>query len=106
MEKAIEYMADVNLTIREIGEMVGYSDQNYFSRVFKQRTGMSFIAYLTQVRMNKAKELLSTQMSIAEIADAVGYQHRNTFISNFKEYSGLTPNDYRKRFLMGETTDE
>lgn len=83
-----------------------YLDSSYFSRVFKQKTGMSFIAYLTQVRMKKAKELLSTQMSIAEIADAVGYQHRNTFISNFKEYSGLTPNDYRKRFLMGETTDE
>lgn len=40
VEKAIEYMADVNLTIREIGELVGYSDQNYFSRVFKKYTAM------------------------------------------------------------------
>jgi len=40
VEKAIEYMKDVNLTIREIGELVGYSDQNYFSRVFKKYTSM------------------------------------------------------------------
>ena len=40
VEKAIVYMKDVNLTIREIGELVGYSDQNYFSRIFKKYTSV------------------------------------------------------------------
>ena len=40
VEKAITLMADANLTIGEIGQAVGYSDQNYFSRVFKKRTKM------------------------------------------------------------------
>ena len=40
IEKAIVMMADPNLTIGAIGKAVGYSDQNYFSRVFKKHTRM------------------------------------------------------------------
>ena len=56
--------------------------------------------------MEKAIELLSTQMSITDIAAAVGYLHRNQFISNFRKYSGFTPNDYRRKILIGENADE
>ena len=82
-----------------------YLDGAYFSRLFKQKTGISFIEFLTTVRMEKAIELLSTQMSITDIATAVGYLHRNQFISNFRKYSGFTPNDYRRKILIGENTD-
>ena len=67
---------------------------------------MSFIEFLTTIRMEKAIELLSTQMSITDIAAAVGYLHRNQFISNFRKYSGFTPNDYRRKILIGENADE
>ena len=90
-----------NLSREDVANAV-YLDGAYFSRLFKQKAGMSFISYLTQVRMEKAVELLATQMSTTEIASAVGYLHRNRFITNFKEYSGYTPNEYRKKFLMGE----
>ena len=79
-----------SLSREEVANAV-YLDGAYFSRLFKQKTGMSFIEYLTAVRMEKAIELLSTQMSISDIAAAVGYLHRNQFISNFRKYSGFTP---------------
>ena len=50
--------------------------------------------------MQKAIELLSTQMSITDISTAVGYLHRNQFISNFRKYTGYTPNDYRSQVLL------
>lgn len=77
-----------------------YLDGAYFSRLFKQKTGQSYIDFLTEVRMQKAIELLSTQMSITDISSAVGYSHRNQFISNFRKYTGFTPNDYRSQVLL------
>ena len=91
---------------REMVANAVYLDGAYFSRLFRQKTGMSFIEYLTSVRMEKAIELLSTQMSITDIAAAVGYLHRNQFISNFRKFSGFTPNDYRRKILIGEHADE
>ena len=93
-----------NLSRETVASAV-YLDSAYFSRIFKLKTGVSFIEFLTTVRMEKAIELLSTQMSITDIAAAVGYQHRNRFISNFRKYSGYTPNDYRRKFLIGESND-
>lgn len=94
-----------NLSREAVANAV-YLDGAYFSRLFKQKTGMSFIEFLTTIRMEKAIELLSTQMSITDIAAAVGYLHRNQFISNFRKYSGFTPNDYRRKILIGENADE
>lgn len=88
-----------NLSREDVANAV-YLDSSYFSRFFKQKTGMSFISYLTTVRMEKATELLKTQMNISDIAAAVGYLHRNRFITNFRQYSGYTPTEYRKKILM------
>lgn len=78
-----------------------YLDGAYFSRLFKQKTGQSYIDFLTEVRMEKAIELLATHSSITEISKAVGYFHRNQFITNFRKYTGYTPNDYRAKVLLG-----
>lgn len=77
-----------------------YLDGAYFSRLFKQKTGQSYIDFLTEVRMEKAIELLATHSSITEISKAVGYFHRNQFITNFRKYTGYTPNDYRAKVLL------
>lgn len=77
-----------------------YLDGAYFSRLFKQKTGQSYIDFLTEVRMEKAIELLSTQANITEISESVGYFHRNQFITNFRKYTGYTPNDYRSKVLL------
>ncbi|MBR4058640.1 MAG: response regulator [Lachnospiraceae bacterium] len=78
----------------------------HFSRIFKQKTGTSFINYLTSLRMQKTAELLSTNIKINEIANKVGYQSRNRLAINFRQYTGYTPTEYRKQILKMEDSNE
>ena len=68
----------------------------YFSKVFKEATGENFIDYLTGLRIEKAKELLtSTDMSMKEICIEVGYANPNYFSRIFKKIVGLSPTEYK-----------
>ena len=68
----------------------------YFSKLFKKRTGSTFIEYLTNVRIDKAKELLrNTNKSIKEICLDVGYADANYFSRAFKKNVGVTPSEYK-----------
>lgn len=68
----------------------------YFSTLFKKETGMSFVAYLTQIRMDKAVELLSTtEDKTYEISLKVGYSEPNYFSYVFKKQFGMSPTKYR-----------
>ncbi|KRF04182.1 hypothetical protein ASG89_22670 [Paenibacillus sp. Soil766] len=70
---------------------------NYFSNLFKKQTGESFSGYLTKLRTDKAKMLLTnTDMKITEIAEAVGYADSNYFATAFKQSVAHTPSEYRK----------
>lgn len=70
---------------------------NYFSALFSQNMGQTFIEYLTSLRMNKAKEYLRcTGMRSSEIAGRVGYKDAHYFSYLFKKTQGMTPSDYRK----------
>lgn len=71
----------------------------YFSRCFKEVTGVSFLDYLTDLRMRKAIELLNTNMKIQEIGKTVGYQSKNRFLVNFRHYTSYTPSQYRRDVL-------
>jgi two-component system, response regulator YesN len=68
----------------------------YLSRAFKNITGRNFSDYLSEIRMNKAKELLEkTQLTVYDIAISVGYGDPQYFHRVFKKYFGVTPNEYR-----------
>lgn len=84
-----------DLSRKEVANMV-YLSPAYFSRLFTEKTGETFIAYLTNVRMQKAAQLLEGNGNIEDIAKEVGYQSRNRFAINFREYSGCTPAEYRR----------
>lgn len=80
---------------------------SYLSRLFKSLTGMSFMDYLTQVRMNKAIELINTHAKINDIAEKIGYRSRNTFLVNFRQFTSYTPTEYRKKVLkIKDDTDD
>ncbi|RGZ00593.1 response regulator [Clostridium sp. AM58-1XD] len=68
----------------------------YFSTMFKKETGQAYIAYLTDVRLNKAVELLNkTDDKTYVIASKVGYQEQNYFSYVFKKKFGVSPTKYR-----------
>lgn len=68
----------------------------YFSTMFKKETGQAYIAYLTDVRLNKAVELLNkTDDKTYVIASKVGYQEQNYFSYVFKKKFGVSPTKFR-----------
>lgn len=70
---------------------------NYISRLFKQSTGKSFVDYVTSLRVERAKSLLTEQnLKVNEISRMVGYHNSYYFIKVFKEFTGVTPGEYRK----------
>lgn len=69
----------------------------HFARMFKQSLGVPPRAYLTQVRMEKAAELLrSTELSVTEIANEVGYSSSQVLARIFLKHYRRTPTDYRR----------
>ena len=70
---------------------------SHFCTIFSQEMGVTFTEYLTELRMNRAKELLrTTQMRSSDIAYAVGYNDPHYFSYLFKKHTGMTPRDFRR----------
>ncbi|QAY66591.1 response regulator transcription factor [Paenibacillus protaetiae] len=88
-----------DISVEEAASFVGLS-ASYFSLLFKQTFGVTFIEYVTRERMEKAKRLLAeTQTSITQIAKEVGYAERRYFTKVFMKYTGDNPSDYRSKHL-------
>ncbi|WP_248926039.1 helix-turn-helix domain-containing protein [Paenibacillus hamazuiensis] len=87
------YMKDISLD--NCAEHIG-TNPYFLSKSFKQVTGKNFIDYLTELRIDKAKELLrDSEMKIYDVAEQVGYQH-SYFNRIFKNLEGMTPTRYRE----------
>ncbi|MGN1116346.1 MAG: helix-turn-helix domain-containing protein [Candidatus Ornithomonoglobus sp.] len=75
----------------------------YISQLFKNEIGVGFLAYLTNIRIEKAKKLLlSTALSVTEISSRVGYGDYRVFTKVFKKTEGITPSQFRRGFLDRE----
>jgi YesN/AraC family two-component response regulator len=75
---------------------------SYLSMLFKKSVGVNFVDYLTTLRIQAAKALLSDPfLSAAEIANMVGYESPNYFTRVFKKNTGLTPTEYRRTGAAG-----
>lgn len=78
----------------------------YISQLFKNEIGVGFLAYLTNIRIEKAKKLLlSTALSVTEISSYVGYGDYRVFTKVFKKTEGVTPSQFRREFLDREKTE-
>lgn len=74
---------------------------SYFSSLFKRTFGVNFLDYLTELRMDAARELLRDPLrSTAEVAGMVGYENANYFTRAFKKKVGMTPTDFRRHAAL------
>lgn len=85
------------LTIHDIAEHIGVSN-DYFSRQFKQVTGIAPVEYLRRYRFARAMELLASGMSVTDVSHQVGFRNLCHFSREFKNQLGVTPSQYRKQY--------
>lgn len=94
-----ERYGDGTLSVASIADGLHVSAA-YLSTLFKMETKQTLVRYISQYRMEKAKELLSTtNLKISDIAEKVGYFNTSYFISLFKNYVGSSPAKYREKIF-------
>lgn len=88
---------DKKVTLKDAADLVALSSK-YLSRIFSQETGVGFAEYRTEIKMNKAKEMLeSTGYNVDQISAKLAYENTESFIRAFKKSLGCTPTEYRKQ---------
>jgi len=89
------YGEDIHLS--NTSAMVGVSE-SYLSKQFAKEMGINFITYLTNLRIERAKEALENGMKIYDVAEKVGYVNPEHFSRIFKKVTGVSPLTYRKEY--------
>jgi len=101
LEQALTYMERhyaSNFSLDEMAAAIGISHQ-YVCRIFNQTMRMTPGAYLTRLRLQKAKELLiGGDGSVAETGRQAGFQDSSYFCRLFRQHEGVTPLEYRKKY--------
>lgn len=99
--KALNYIdthyVNSHMSLLEASKAIGLSPP-YLSRIFKEEMEQSFVEYVTELRMKKAREMLGDPAAkVFEVAEAVGYTDYGYFVRVFKRVVGHSPSDYRKQ---------
>ncbi len=83
------------ISVADAAALVGMSESR-FMRYFRAATGMTFVSYLTHIRLNNAAKMLKeTDLNISEVADAVGIGNQSYFDRQFRAEFRVTPREYR-----------
>jgi two-component system, response regulator YesN len=95
-KKYIDRNYKSQLSYKDVAKEI-FISPSYFLNLFKKESGLTFVEYLTNVRVNKAKELLKlTELNITEIAYEIGFNNSNYFSNIFKKTVGISAKEYRK----------
>lgn len=98
----IEQNLNQNISLELLSQNSNYSTA-YLSRLIKKTTGQSFSELLSELRLNKACQMLkSTDDKVSDIAEKTGYHDVSYFISVFKKKTGVTPKEWRSLAKLGE----
>ena len=93
----IDKNLESKLTLEALAKKCFYNP-SYFSRIFKDKFGVSFKEYVGRRRVDYARRLLvETKLTVDEIAAMAGFADRSNFYQQFSKYTGSTPSDYRKK---------
>ncbi|MDD2958564.1 MAG: response regulator [Lachnospiraceae bacterium] len=101
VEDAIFYMThhyEQELSTRDMADIL-HLNPNYFCELFKKETGVTFLEYLTNLRITMAKEILTQKVNVKtyEVAAMVGYSDSRYFSRLFKNATGMTPSEYKEK---------
>lgn len=104
IRKAIDYLNthyQDNVTLNSLSSKLNIN-ANYLSDLFKKEMGMGYREYLTRIRINHAKQLLSSgeNYSVQEISEYVGYANERYFVDVFKKETNMTPSEYKRQFIL------
>lgn len=96
---AIKYINNNYMNPISLDSVSSYVHLNssYFSRLFKEKLGVSFSNYIFQLKIKKATELLEQGLSVNEASHKVGFNSYRNFTVQFKKYVGVLPSHYRKK---------
>jgi len=93
--------AEPKLSIGTVAARLSISE-SYLSKLLRRRLDTSFVDYVSDYRVERAKELLATSdMRGYEVAESVGYPDSRYFASLFKKRTGMTPSEYRRTLGAG-----
>ena len=82
-------------SLSEAADMAGL-EKKYFSRFFKEKTGICFRDWISRVRVKRSQEMLMERdYTITEACFAVGFRDLRTFERAFKKHTGMTPRDFK-----------
>lgn len=96
LSEYIDQNLDSRLTLAALAEKCFYNP-SYFSRVFKEKFGVSLTEYITRKRLTHAVELLeNSELSVDEIGERTGFADKNSLYHAFARYLGTTPGEYRR----------
>ena len=97
-----EHMME-NISVADIADTLHFNHQ-YLMRVFKKKTGLSILEYMTQLRMDAAKTVLkNSELPIREVSMMVGYTDYAYFTRVFRKEVGVSPSQYRSRSRDGQS---
>lgn len=104
VEQLVEENLERDVSITGLAEEL-YFNSYYLSRMFKNIKGVTLSDYITERKMNRAKELLKNpDVRVQTIGERMGYSSPANFIRSFKKYFGVTPNEYRRNYGMNKVT--
>lgn len=93
----IEENYHTDISLEKLAEVV-HMNPTYLSVIFKRNVGMTYVKYITTLRIEKSKHLLEEGQRIIDVCHAVGYNNYRYFCSVFKKATGQSPSDYRETF--------
>lgn len=92
----IDNNIDAKLTVNSVAKKFSYTDE-YISRLFKEKTGVSLKKYIIATKMNYAQSLLAERRcSLTEIAELMGYSSTQAFCKAFKKHTGYAPGHFNE----------
>lgn len=94
VKQYIEQDYNRDISLQKLGSLVNMNP-TYLSMLFKKETGQTFIKYLSQVRMDKARKLLTAGMKVTEVCEKIGYYDQRHFSELFKKHTGMTPGQFK-----------